>query len=94
MRLSREDARRFLKVSVGATKRELTTARNRMHKQHHPDRAGGDTRLAQVWSVTSALASQMPSPLAEPLGRGAPGSRCNQPVPPALSSGPLFRNTD
>ena len=31
--LTREDARAILEVSVGATKRELTSARNRMHKR-------------------------------------------------------------
>ena len=45
--LTRDDARAILEVSVGATRRELTAARNRMHKQYHPDRPGGDTRLAQ-----------------------------------------------
>lgn len=40
----------------------------------------------------TALASQMPSPLAEPLGQGAPGSRCNQLVPPR--STPLIMPTE
>jgi hypothetical protein len=38
--------------------------------------------MSATSGTPSALASQMPSPLAEPLGQGAPGSRCNQLVPP------------
>ena len=61
--LTREDARAILEVSVGATRRVLTAARNRMHKQYHPDRPGGDTRLAQrINEAFDVLLAELPPP--------------------------------
>ena len=75
--LTREDARAILEVSVGATRRVLTAARNRMHKQYHPDRPGGDTRLAQ--SINGAfdvlIAELPPPPPTGPAEGGVPTAR-------------------
>ena len=75
--LTREDARAILEVSVGATRRVLTAARNRMHKQHHPDRAGGDTRLAQrINEAFDVLLAELPPPPSTgPAEGGVPHAR-------------------
>ena len=78
--LTRENARAILKVSVGANKRELTAARNRMLVQYHPDKPGGTTRLAQSINgafdvLITELQEQPPPPPTGLAEEGVPPAR-------------------
>ena len=55
----------------------LTAARNRMHKQYHPDRPGGDTRLAQrINEAFDVLLAELPPPPSTgPAEGGVPPAR-------------------